>query len=147
MKRIFRSRFFASQSANLKPVLSLAEGSKIENLKWLGLSVIAFVLVVGEVVAQAQQTMKIPRIGFLYASSPSSDVRTRFLQGLRKFGCQLRHQNRKYWSAEQGSGVKLRCESLALLMSALGHKRTYAVQQAMSALHPIATAKADMPQW
>src|SRR5215475_10653287 len=29
-------------------------------------------------------------------------------------------------------------------MSALGHKRTYAVHQPMSALHPIATAKADM---
>src|SRR5262245_43088312 len=29
-------------------------------------------------------------------------------------------------------------------MSALGHKQTYAPQQAMSALHPIATAKADM---
>src|SRR5262245_44102589 len=29
-------------------------------------------------------------------------------------------------------------------MSALGHKRTYAPQQAMSALHPIATTKADM---
>jgi len=31
-------------------------------------------------------------------------------------------------------------------MSALGQKQTYAVQQAMSALPPIATAKADMPQ-
>ena len=29
------------------------------------------------------------------------------------------------------------------LMSALGHKRTYAMQKAMSALPPIATAKAD----
>jgi hypothetical protein len=29
------------------------------------------------------------------------------------------------------------------VMSALGHKRTYAVQNGMSALHPIATAKAD----
>jgi ABC-type uncharacterized transport system substrate-binding protein len=87
MKRIFRSRFFASQSDNLKPVLSLAEGSKIENLKWLGLSVIAFVLVVGEVVAQAQQTTKIPRIGFLHATSGlSPDARTRFLQGLHKLG-------------------------------------------------------------
>src|SRR5215510_2690098 len=28
-------------------------------------------------------------------------------------------------------------------MSALGQKQTYALQQAMSALHPIATAKAD----
>jgi hypothetical protein len=31
-------------------------------------------------------------------------------------------------------------------MSALGQKQTYALQQAMSALHPIATAKADLPQ-
>jgi hypothetical protein len=31
-------------------------------------------------------------------------------------------------------------------MSALGQKRTYALQQAMSALPPIATAKADMAQ-
>jgi hypothetical protein len=29
-------------------------------------------------------------------------------------------------------------------MSALGHKRTYAVQNGMSALLPIATAKADL---
>ena len=29
-------------------------------------------------------------------------------------------------------------------MSALGQKQTYALQQAMSALHPIATEKADM---
>jgi putative tryptophan/tyrosine transport system substrate-binding protein len=36
--------------------------------------------------AKAQQTTKIPRIGFLYASSPSPDVRTGFLQGLHKFG-------------------------------------------------------------
>src|SRR5262245_12569415 len=32
-------------------------------------------------------------------------------------------------------------------MSALGHKPTYAPQQGMSALPPIATAKADMPKW
>ena len=31
-------------------------------------------------------------------------------------------------------------------MSALGQKQTYALQQAMSTLPPIATAKADMPQ-
>ena len=31
-------------------------------------------------------------------------------------------------------------------MSALGQKRTYAVQNGMSALPPIATAKADFPQ-
>ena len=32
-------------------------------------------------------------------------------------------------------------------MSALGQKQTYAVHQPMSALPPIATAKADMPKW
>jgi hypothetical protein len=31
-------------------------------------------------------------------------------------------------------------------MSALGQKQTYAVQNGLSALPPIATAKADMPQ-
>jgi len=46
--------------------------SKIENLKWLGLSVIAFVLVVTGAVAQAQQPTKIPRIGFLGATSLSA---------------------------------------------------------------------------
>ena len=33
------------------------------------------------------------------------------------------------------------------LMSALGHKRTYAMQKAMSAVPPIATAKADSHKW
>jgi len=37
--------------------------------------------------------------------------------------------------------------SATTAMSALGQKRTYALQHAMSALPPIATAKADMPQW
>ena len=37
----------------------------IENLKWLGLSVMAFVLVVAGAVAQAQQPKKVPRIGSL----------------------------------------------------------------------------------
>ena len=32
-------------------------------------------------------------------------------------------------------------------MSALGQKRTYAAQQVMSALHPIATAKAKFHKW
>jgi hypothetical protein len=34
----------------------------------------------------------------------------------------------------------------AIAMSALGQKRTYAVQKGTSALPPIATAKADFPQ-
>ena len=39
--------------------------SAIQNLKWLGLSVIAFVLVVAGAVAQAQQTGKIPPASLL----------------------------------------------------------------------------------
>src|SRR2546425_9760397 len=59
--------------------------SKIQNLKWLGLSVIAFVLVVTGAVATAQQPAKIPRVGYLNAGSPSTNPARReaFRQGLR----------------------------------------------------------------
>src|SRR5437870_6265540 len=62
--------------------------SKIENPKWLGLSVLAFVLVVAGAVAQAQQTKKVPRIGYVAVSFPSA-VSTRMdalRQGLRELG-------------------------------------------------------------
>ena len=85
MKRIFQSRFFAYQSDNLK--------SKIEKrprgLKWLWLSVIAFVLVVVEVVAQAQQPARIPRIGYVTSTGNSNNPGpsgNAFRQGLRDFG-------------------------------------------------------------
>jgi putative ABC transport system substrate-binding protein len=97
-------RWRDSFSDNLKPVLSEVEGSKtcpfdklragsersrrIENPKWLGLSVIAFVLVVTGVVAQAQQPGKIFRIGFLDASSASGSavLVDAFRQELSKLG-------------------------------------------------------------
>jgi len=47
--------------------------SKIENLKWLGLSVIAFVLVVAGAVAQSQQPKKVPRIGYLSPFDPATE--------------------------------------------------------------------------
>ena len=60
--------------------------SKIQNLKWLGLSVIAFVLVVVGAVAQAQQPTKIPLIGRLAAASAASESARieAFRQGLRE---------------------------------------------------------------
>ena len=60
--------------------------SKIE--KWLGLSVIAFVLVVAVAAAEAQQPKKVPRIGYLSPTSPSvSPTRIEaFRQGLRELG-------------------------------------------------------------
>ena len=63
---------------------------RIENLTSLGLSVIAFVLVVTEAVAQAQQPSNMPRIGWLSAGSASlepapSHLRS-FQQGLADLG-------------------------------------------------------------
>src|SRR5712692_2544162 len=80
MDKTFRSRFFESPSDNLK--------SKIENLKWLGLSVIAFVLVVGGGMAEAQQPKKIAKIGYLLASTPAAVAQNieAFRQGLRELG-------------------------------------------------------------
>jgi putative ABC transport system substrate-binding protein len=61
---------------------------RIENPKWLGLSVIAFVLVVAGAVAQAQQPAKVPQIGYLTGPPLSATVRVReaFRQGLRELG-------------------------------------------------------------
>lgn len=80
MHNTLRKRFLNSCSDNLK--------SKIENLKWLGLSVIAFVLVVAGAVAQAQQPKKVPRIGYLSATSPSTNPAwtEAFRHGLRELG-------------------------------------------------------------
>ena len=61
---------------------------RIQNPKWLGLSVIAFVFVVAGAAAQAQQPTKVPRIGFLSAPSPST-IAARieaFRLGLRELG-------------------------------------------------------------
>ena len=73
MRKSFRVRFLASA---------------IQNPKWLGLSVIAFVLVVSGAVAQAQHRTNVPRIAYLAASPASaSPARTEaFLQGLRDLG-------------------------------------------------------------
>ncbi len=58
--------------------------SAIQNPKWLGLSVIACVLVVVGAAAQAQQRTKVPRIGYLTnAGSVPSEA---FVQGLRDLG-------------------------------------------------------------
>src|SRR5215472_14570916 len=73
-------RFLNSLSGNLK--------SKIQNRKWLGLSIIAFVLVVTGAVAKAQQPGKVPRIGFLDSSNASGSavLVDAFRQELSKLG-------------------------------------------------------------
>jgi len=74
---IFDFRFWIETQENkrmkLFPSKSFPENPKsaIQNPKWLGLSVIAFVLVVAVVVAEAQQSKKIPRIGYLSNVDPA----------------------------------------------------------------------------
>ena len=62
--------------------------SAIQNLKWLGLSVIAFALVEAGSVAEAQQPAKVSRIGYLTANSSSADMPRldAFRRGLRALG-------------------------------------------------------------
>ena len=80
MTKVFRISSLRFHSDNLK--------SKIENLKWLGLSVIALVLMVAGAVADAQQPKKVPRIGVLLSTTPSSSSprMEAFRQGLRDLG-------------------------------------------------------------
>ncbi len=55
-------------------------------LKWLGLSVVAFVLVMAGAVAQAQQAKKVYRIGSLTTRSKISGTEKAWRQGLRELG-------------------------------------------------------------
>jgi putative ABC transport system substrate-binding protein len=74
---------------NAFPSKSLSDNRKsaIQNRKWLGLSVIAFVLVAPVALARAQQPTKIPRIGYLGGATGSNQARIEALrQGLRELG-------------------------------------------------------------
>jgi hypothetical protein len=66
MKKIFRSRFSPSLSDNRKSKIQ----KRPRGRKWLGLSVIAIVLVVAGAVAHAQQPKKVPRRGYLSPFDP-----------------------------------------------------------------------------
>ena len=78
MKKLFRLRFFGSQSGNRK--------SKIENGKWAGLIAIVCALTVCGAVVQAQQTTKVTPIGYLSFPSLSANAARieAFRQGLRE---------------------------------------------------------------
>ena len=80
MNKKFRIRFFAFPSDNRK--------SKITNPKWVGAFAFVITFATCGAVAPAQQPTKIPRIGFLLATSPSSNAARyeAFRQGLRELG-------------------------------------------------------------
>ena len=77
-----------SLSDNRKPVVSHVEPSAIQNPKWVGIFAITLTFICGGIEAEAQQPTKIPRIGYLSASSASeASSRTEaFRQGLRELG-------------------------------------------------------------
>ena len=90
MNKTFWNRFLDSCSDNLKSKILSRRLIRLrrKNLKWLGLSVIAFVLVVTGALAQAQQPTKVPRIAYLTAAylSAISERTEAFRQGLRELG-------------------------------------------------------------
>ena len=88
MQRNLRIAFGFSCSENRQSKSGPANQKRPRGPKWLRLSVIAFVLVVTGAVAAAQQPGKVPRIGFLTGSSPSSQLARNeaFRQSLRELG-------------------------------------------------------------
>jgi putative ABC transport system substrate-binding protein len=68
--------------------LKSKSGPADKNLKWVGIFALALTLAVGGAASQAQQSGKIPRIGFLIVSSPTAaSARVEaFQQGLRELG-------------------------------------------------------------
>jgi ABC-type uncharacterized transport system substrate-binding protein len=92
MTKIFRTAIRWLRSDDPKPVLSLDEGSKIQERsrrhKSLRIFAIAFSFVLGGAVAHAQPAVKVPRIGFLGATSPSDNTARveAFRHGLRELG-------------------------------------------------------------
>jgi putative ABC transport system substrate-binding protein len=75
---------------NAMPSKSLSDNPKsaIENRKWVGIAALAVAFAMCGAVAQAQQVKKVPRIGYLSASSAAeAAVRTdAFRRGLRDLG-------------------------------------------------------------
>ena len=87
-------RVVNSCSDNLKPVLSpstplridSAEGSAIQNLKWIWIVAIGVTFAMCGAVAQAQQQAKVPKIGWLGARSASAPAFGWFRRELRALG-------------------------------------------------------------
>jgi putative ABC transport system substrate-binding protein len=73
MHKKYQIRFACSCSDNRKSKACPEPRRRIENRKWLGLSVIAFMLVVVGAAASAQQPKRVPRIGYLSAVDAVSE--------------------------------------------------------------------------
>lgn len=80
------TRFLDFLSDNRKSKIQSLSRTAIRDRKWLGLSVIAFVLVVAGPVAQAQPAKEIHRIGVLFIGGRNQPHLEAFKQGLRERG-------------------------------------------------------------
>jgi putative ABC transport system substrate-binding protein len=117
------------------------------NLKWLGLSVIAFVLLLRGAVAEAQQPKKLLRIGVLSAGSRSSTLSDAFHQGLRELGY-VEGQNVaiEYRNADgdddrlPGLAADLVRLKVDILIAAGGNEVTRALQRATNSTPIVMTA-------
>jgi putative ABC transport system substrate-binding protein len=91
---------------------------KIQNRKWLGLSIITFVLVVAGALVEAQQPKKVPRVCYLGNTASGRDVAsTRFRERLRELGY-IEGQNiafePRYWEGKVERLPKLAAELVRL---------------------------------
>jgi len=76
------------RSGNRKSKTCIEPRRRIQNLKWAGIVAIGITFAMCGAVAQAQQIKKIPSVGYLIASSPTSVAHQveGFRQGLRVLG-------------------------------------------------------------
>jgi putative tryptophan/tyrosine transport system substrate-binding protein len=81
-------RFLDSLSNNLKSKTCTEPGRSIQNRKWLGLWLIAFMVVMVRAGAETQQPKNVPRIGYLDPASPEASLRQieAFRKGLAELG-------------------------------------------------------------
>src|SRR5262245_41266806 len=101
MEKTLWGQLFNSDSDNRK--------SKIENPKWMGIFAIVLTFAFGGVAAMARQPKKVPRIGYLSATSLSAIAgRTEaFQQGLRELGLLEGKNIVIEWRSSEGKADRL----------------------------------------
>ena len=100
--------------------------SKIQNRKWLGLSLIVFTLAMCAAVAEAQEPKKVPQVGYLTGSSLSvNPARTdAFRRGLRELGYVEGKNIVIEWRSAEGKADRLLALAVELMLRCI-NKLTY----------------------
>ena len=140
MREIFGVRAWVFRSDNRK--------SKIQNLKWL---VLVTLLLTTAPLADAQQTAKMPRIGFLLPGSTlfAAPLVDAFQQGLRELGWTEGHNitiERRYAEGKADRLQELTSELVQLKVNIIvtaGEPAVRAAQQATSTIPIVMAASSD----